>query len=275
MTIAIILLSIVVALLTLLVAGLLRSHAEILRRLHDLGAGLDPDAPTGDAGAVDPGAMPAAAVPPRAGALPVREARAADTGSGRLVADLAGSTIAGDPVVYSVVGTGHDTVVLFLSSGCTTCRVFWDALGDGRPALLPAGTRLVVVTRGPQHESPARLAELAPPTLPVVLSEDAWADYGVDLTPYVVHVDGRSGRVRGEGTAAGWDQVTRLLGEAADDLARGGRRRRGGHASRQRRIDEELVAAGIRPGDERLYGTPTGDEPGGGAGGGVRPGGAA
>src|SRR5206468_11279377 len=32
-------------LLGLLVAGLLRSHAEILRALHDLGAAADPDAP--------------------------------------------------------------------------------------------------------------------------------------------------------------------------------------------------------------------------------------
>ena len=36
--------TVVVVLLTLLVAGLLRSHAEILRRLHALGAGLDRDA---------------------------------------------------------------------------------------------------------------------------------------------------------------------------------------------------------------------------------------
>ncbi|MBW3653557.1 MAG: hypothetical protein KY433_08195, partial [Actinobacteria bacterium] len=39
MTIALVLLSIVVAVLVLLVAGLLRSHAAILRRLHELGAG--------------------------------------------------------------------------------------------------------------------------------------------------------------------------------------------------------------------------------------------
>ena len=36
--------TVALVLLTLLVAGLLRSHAEILRRLHALGAGLDPDA---------------------------------------------------------------------------------------------------------------------------------------------------------------------------------------------------------------------------------------
>ena len=42
MSVLVVLLTAVVALLAVLVAGLLRSHAEILRALHDLGAGLDP-----------------------------------------------------------------------------------------------------------------------------------------------------------------------------------------------------------------------------------------
>ena len=37
--------TVVLALLTLLVIGLLRSHAEILRRLHDLGVDLDDPGP--------------------------------------------------------------------------------------------------------------------------------------------------------------------------------------------------------------------------------------
>src|SRR3954466_13754920 len=37
--------AVVIVLLAVLVAGLLRSHAEILRRLHALGAGLDRDVP--------------------------------------------------------------------------------------------------------------------------------------------------------------------------------------------------------------------------------------
>jgi len=36
--------AVAIVLLGVLVFGLLRSHAEILRRLHSLGAGLDPDA---------------------------------------------------------------------------------------------------------------------------------------------------------------------------------------------------------------------------------------
>jgi hypothetical protein len=44
MNVVVLILAVVVALLTLLVAGLLRSHAVILRRLHELGAGLEDDA---------------------------------------------------------------------------------------------------------------------------------------------------------------------------------------------------------------------------------------
>ncbi len=42
MGVLVVLFSVVVVLLAVLVAGLLRSHAEILRALHQLGVGLDP-----------------------------------------------------------------------------------------------------------------------------------------------------------------------------------------------------------------------------------------
>jgi hypothetical protein len=45
MTVAVALLGVVVALLAVLVVSLLRSHAEILRALHDLGVDLDPSNP--------------------------------------------------------------------------------------------------------------------------------------------------------------------------------------------------------------------------------------
>ena len=44
MAVLVTVLAVVLALLTVLVAGLLRSHAEILRALHNLGAGIDPEA---------------------------------------------------------------------------------------------------------------------------------------------------------------------------------------------------------------------------------------
>ena len=46
MTVVVVVEAAVIAVLALLVMGLLRSHAEILKRLHELGAGLDASAPT-------------------------------------------------------------------------------------------------------------------------------------------------------------------------------------------------------------------------------------
>jgi hypothetical protein len=56
-----------------------------------------------------------------------------------------------------VVGIAQNTLVAFLSSGCSTCADFWESFGGSGPAL-PFGTRLVVVTKGvdaDQHH-PAR-----------------------------------------------------------------------------------------------------------------------
>ncbi len=45
MTALVVVEAVAIALLSLLVAGLLRSHAEILRSLHDFGVDLDPSLP--------------------------------------------------------------------------------------------------------------------------------------------------------------------------------------------------------------------------------------
>lgn len=172
-------------LLSVLVAGLLRSHAEILRKLHQLGAG-------DDAGV-------AVAVP----------TRAATPGRG---ADIAGVTPDGD-AVHIGVGGRHPTLLAFLSSGCTTCEPLWDGLGRGEP--LPPAARVVVVTKGPGAESPGRVRALAPAGVAVVMSDEAWADYAVPGSPYVVYV--HDGRITGEGSARSWDQLNSLLERAATD----------------------------------------------------------
>ena len=61
-------------------------------------------------------------------------------------------------VSIAVAPARVDTLLAFLSSGCTTCAAFWEAFRDERRLGLPGGTRLVVVTRGPGRESPARHA---------------------------------------------------------------------------------------------------------------------
>ena len=220
--------SVVLVLLTVLVAGLLRSHAEILRRLHALGAGLDPDAPASDLAS-----------------MPV-ELRARVSESFAPAADLVGAGLRDDALHVSVVGTRHRTLLAFLSSGCLTCQTFWTAFADPPRLDLPDDIRLVVVTKDASEESASALRTVAPANVSVVMSSAAWTDYRVPGSPYFVLVDGAEGRVTGEGTGAHWDQVKNLLRQAADDA---------GDDSREVRIDRELLEHGIEPGDPSLYRT--------------------
>ncbi|HEX3453547.1 MAG TPA: hypothetical protein VHS03_02895, partial [Gaiellaceae bacterium] len=159
--------------------------------------------------------------------------------------DLGGVGLRDDAVHVPVVGVQHRTLLAFLSSGCLTCRTFWDALHD--PRAVDDDVRVVIVTKDPAEESVSELRRLAPDDVPVVMSGRAWADYGVPGSPYFVLVDGPGERVLGEGTGMSWDQVRTLMQQALTDA-------NGGDA-REARIDRELLANGIRPGDPSLYRT--------------------
>jgi hypothetical protein len=173
--------TVLLVLLVVLVAALLRSHAEILRRL-------------------GPERASAPRVPdPPAGAR-VRTA----------ASELAGVTPTGDAVKLAFHRT--PTLLAFLSTGCTSCAAFWDKLGDRRPA---PELRTVIVTRGADREQPAKLRRLAPDHVPVVMSSRAWEDYSVPGTPYFVLV--RDGAITGEGVATTWSALASLVGDAVED----------------------------------------------------------
>lgn len=244
MTVAVALLAVIVAVLVLLVAGLLRSHAAILRRLHELGAGV---------GEV-PGAGPPADAPLQTPDLGLPSPPVVT--EGRTAADLSGTGPHGEAMAVRIAGTEHDTVLAFLSSGCATCHVFWDDLRDAR---MPGDTRLVVVTKGPDAESAVAIADVAPPDVTVVMSSEAWTQYEVPGSPYVIHVDGPSGRVRGEGTGPNWEQVRRMLMLGAGDLDQQRSAKAAADAQRDREADEILLSAGIQPGDPSLYAGADGD----------------
>jgi hypothetical protein len=212
--------TVVLVLLTVLVAGLLRSHADILRRLHALDGGLEDDAST-----------------------PVDFVDIA--GARSRVADVVGTGLRDDALQIPIAGVAHRTVLAFLSSGCLTCAEFWDAFADIGALDLPADLRLVAVTKDATEESPAALRSLASPGLTVVMSSAAWAEYEVPGSPYFVMIDGASGRVEGEGTGGNWEQVHNLIVQASADGSDG--------AAREARIDRELLAHGIVPGDPILY----------------------
>ncbi len=245
--------AVVVALLGVLVVGLLRSHAEILKALHDLGVNLEDGAPAAS--------RRSAAVSRHAPAR-TAEGVAPPRGSSELgaAADLTGELPRGGAARVAVVGVEHPTLLAFLSTGCATCGGFWDALNAGVARLPDPATRVVVVTNGPEAESAAAVADLAPPGIVTLMSSEAWDDYGVPVSPFFALVDGPSGRVIGEGSGTSWDQVVDLLGKAVADADLAPRDERPltrmGGQDRADRVDRELLAAGIEPGDPSLYPTP-------------------
>lgn len=218
--------TLLLVLLLALVVGLLRSHAEILRRLGPAGEQIGDGAGTG----VDPGAAPA---------------RRRD---GAPAPGISGITPGGDPVGLEFAGGGPPTLLAFLTTGCGTCAGFWEGLGQ---APLPAGAQTVIVTHGRERESPSRLRRLASERVPVIMSSAAWEDYEVPGSPYFVLVE-RS--VRGEGAAATWSALSSLVSDAMADeqaaaLDAGGVSEPPVQAARRppRDLDVTLSAGGITP----------------------------
>lgn len=177
--------TVLLVLLLLLVVALLRSHAEILRRLET----------------IDP-------------ATPVPRPESAN--GSRRAADLAGATPSGGA---RQLGASGDLLLAFLSSGCTSCARLIDTVAEA-VGEVPRPTRLVVVTKSPDVERLRRFRPLEQ-HVEVVMSSAAWDDYAVPGSPYFVHVV--DGRVVGEGSGTSWEQVTALLTDAVaerDNAAR-------------------------------------------------------
>ncbi len=227
MTAVLIIEGIAIILLAVLVVGLLRSNADVMRALHELGAG----EPGNDASSRRRHQHRA---PTRQGASP----------------DIAGSTLTGSAVHVGITGAQHPTLLAFLSTGCSACVGLWEELAAGVGPIGRDDTRLVVVTKGAEAESESRLRELAPKDVPLIQSTEAWVEYEVPVSPYFVLVDGPSGSVIGEGSAGSWGQVSSLMSQALADT---GADRLDKLENGEFRADAELRRAGIGPGDASLY----------------------
>ena len=232
MTALIVIEGVVILLLAVLVAGLLKSHAEILRQLNTLGVAED--------GSVT--STPAQSGPRTTGF----EKAPATT--------LTGVDTSGADVVVSLEHGRGNTLIAFLSSGCLSCETFWREF-SGDFDLPTPDTRTVIVTKGPESESPAKVGELAPPRLPLLMSNQVWDLFRVPMTPYFLLVDG-SGQVVGEGAAASWRHLLGLLRQSQADAA--------GPPSPDNRnrqpSDQDLRNAGVHPGDPSLYEKPVNRE---------------
>ncbi len=208
------------------IVALLRSHADILRRLALVEAGAGDRAP--------------AEAPPSAGERTVVEA-----------GDVAGITLSGDAVKLSLGAGSPETLLAFLTGGCASCGPFWAGLRQ--PEQLAAiDERVVVITHDMSRESATRLRELAPAGVEVIMASAAWAAYAVPSSPHFVLTDGQGG-ISGRGSAQGWPQLLAMIGEARGDLrdAMPGSART--TAERAERAERVLAQSGIGPGHASLY----------------------
>jgi hypothetical protein len=215
------------------IVALLRSHADILRRLTALE----------DAQAAG-------------GAAPVPEH--ATLGGDQVVTagPISGTSPGGDSVTLSLGPGSPVTLLAFLTSGCASCAPLWAGLRDA-PNLTSLAERVVVITHDATQESPTRLERLAPPTPDVIMSSSAWATYAVPGSPHFVLTDGAGG-ILGRGSALSWEQLETMVKDARADARRAADPART-TAERAERSERALASAGIGPGHPSLY--PAGPAP--------------
>ncbi len=207
------------------IVALLRSHADILRRLALVESGAGNQAPANG---------------------PPADGRAVAQAS-----DVAGNTLSGDAVKLSLGAGSPETLLAFLTSGCASCGPFWAGLQD-RERLAGIDERVVVITHDMTRESASRLRELAPAGVEVIMASDAWAAYAVPSSPHFVLTDGHGG-IAGRGSAPGWEQLLAMVGEARGDVREAVAGAARTTAERAERAERVLARAGIGPGHPSLY----------------------
>jgi hypothetical protein len=213
-------LGLIVFLLGLLVAGLLRSHAEILRKLDSLGADVD----AGDHAHGQEHRLTLAPTQNAVGEAP----------------DIAGVNPDGEPVVVSATVGSDPLLIAFLSTSCSSCIVFWENLDRPTQIFGDRRHRILITTLGESEESPTRAQSLARGEADVVMSTQAWQDYEVP------------------GAASTFESLEQFLVDSTNDRLWDRARRLGRRvdADDAQMMDEELRRAGIEPGDKSLYPEP-------------------
>ncbi len=132
--------------------------------------------------------------------------------------DIAGVGIDGAPRTIALAEAAAPLLLLFLAADCDGCRDLWAGLSEIETGLGDLA-RLVVLTKSPGDQDPARIATLAGPAqerpgIEVVMSGAAFTDYRA-AAPFFVVVDALA--VRTEGVAWG---VGETLRAALSGLAR-------------------------------------------------------
>ena len=172
--------TLLLVLIGLLVVGLLRSHAEILRQLAERDELLN-----------------IGAASERAKRNPILSHAVA----------VEGVSPEGASANFLPDQREGFALLCFLSSGCATCLNFWGPSPDRSLVLQKA--ELIYVTKGPAEESPGKVKRLAPEGCEVIMSTEAWDTYAVEAYPHFALL--RSGTLVSEGSLLDWAGVIRMM----------------------------------------------------------------
>jgi hypothetical protein len=123
--------------------------------------------------------------------------------------DITGLTPSGTTIDICVGDRLGRVLLAFLTTDCDGCQAFWDGLRGRETLGLPADVSIVAVTRGPGSLPAADVAISAHGLAPesVVMSDQAWIDYGVTGYPFFVLIDATTRSVVGETVGFGWTDV--------------------------------------------------------------------
>jgi hypothetical protein len=241
--------TILLMIVSLLVIGLLRSHADILQRLHALGHGSaeeQTEAEGNEVGVADeiaPGLVPIPKSTPRQDSLPALTA-------------VSGLSLELEEITVPLNLSHAYALLAFLGTGCLSCTDLWRDVEKVHDDL-PETVNLVVVTKDPGEENVTKLRNVRPHTVPVVMSSELWAQCEIPGSPYFLLVDGRSHTIVAGGSATGWHQVISLLGDSMGELEITEELARVNGAERRRTVlqreDDELAAAGLMPDDSSFF----------------------
>ncbi len=224
--------TVLLVLLTLVLVGLLRTHADILARLT----------------ALEGAASQRLMVEPT---LPSSDSTVAR------IDTIHGFTPDLEEIELSIGASGKHALLAFLSTGCLTCWDFWNALASDDRPVLPDSVELIIVAKDRAEENLARLREAQPTDYPVVMASSLWEQLAVPGSPYFALIHGSNKQMVGAGSARAWPQVMSLLHDALDEqvvaseTTAGARGRRSRHSQLEHE-EELLAAAGITSGHPSL-----------------------
>ena len=122
--------------------------------------------------------------------------------------DVSGVGPGGMPVRVDLGTAVRPVLLVFLSTNCDGCELFWQGLRDDPLA----GADVAVVTKGPAIVSPDEVAgRAAGITVPIVMTDTAWVDFRVTSYPFLVLVAPHTSRILGESVGFGWSDAAALI----------------------------------------------------------------